>query len=107
MKRYSNIRQIKNTNENVASLGVNYYRPNFYPEIPEDETDIYVITEFGDRLELLADQFYDDITLYWIIAAANPDVVDFGSLTIPEGSQIRIPLNIAEIVSSYNRLNSL
>jgi len=107
MKRYASIQQIKNTNENVGTLGTLYYKPNFYPEIPISETDIYVITDFGDRLDLLANQFYNDVTLYWIIAVANPDVVNFGSLFINEGTQLRIPLNISDIIDSYNRLNSL
>jgi len=107
MKRYSNIPTLKNTNENVGTLGTVYYRNNTYPEIPESENDIWVITDFGDRLDLLANQFYNDVTLYWIIAVANPDVVNFGSLFINEGTQLRIPLNISDIIDSYNRLNSL
>ena len=107
MSRYKNIKQLKNINENVASLGVKYYKSNFYPEIPEDENDIYVETEFGDRSELLANQFYNDASLYWIISAANPNKVSFDSLFIPIGTQLRIPVNINEILNSYSKLNSL
>ena len=105
MKRYSDIQKIKNTNENVGTLGTPYYKPNFYPEIPLSENDIYVITDFGDRLDLLANQFYHDVTLYWVIAAANPDVINFGSLFIAEGTQLRIPTNLNEILRSYNKIN--
>lgn len=107
MKRYSNIKILKNQNEDVGTLGANYRKLNFYPIIPFDEEDIYVITEFGDRFSLLADQFYNDINLYWIIACANPNLVDLGSLFCPVGTQLRIPIKISEIISSYNRLNSL
>ena len=107
MKRYSKISTLRNTNENVGTLGTSYYRNNTYPEIPESENDIWVITDFGDRLDLLANQFYNDVTLYWIIAAANPDYINFGSLFINEGTQLRIPTNISDIVDSYNRLNTL
>lgn len=107
MSRYSNIKLLKNENPNVGTLGVNYRRLNFYPIIPHKESDIYVITEFGDRFSLLADQFYDDVNLYWIIAGANPNKVDFGSLFCPIGAQLRIPVDISEIISSYNRLNNL
>jgi len=107
MNRYSNIEKIVNTNENVGVLNTPYYKPNFYPEIPLNENDIYVITDFGDRLDLLANQFYGDITLYWIIASANPDVIDFGSIFIKEGTQLRIPLDISEIMRSYNNINEL
>jgi len=107
MNRYEDIKQIKNTNENVGTLGTTYYKPNFYPQIPLSSNDIYVITDFGDRLDTLAFQFYKDVSLYWIIAAANPEVINFGSITISVGTQLRIPTNINDIIRSYNNLNSL
>lgn len=107
MRRYSNIQQVKNTNENVGTLGSVYYKTNSYPEISLSENDIYVVTEFGDRLDLLANQFYGDVTLYWIIASANPDKVNFGSVFVTEGTQLRIPTDVSEIVDNYNRLNRL
>ena len=107
MKRYATIQTLKNTNENVGTLGTVYYRNAKYPEIPLSENDIYVLTDFGDRLDLLANQFYNDVTLYWIIAAANPNEVSFGSLFVDEGTQLRIPINISSIIDSYIKLNSL
>ena len=67
MRRYNDIRQIRNTNEFVGTIGDRYYRTVYYPEVVASETDIYVETEFGDRLDRLAFQFYGDVTLYWII----------------------------------------
>lgn len=107
MRRYTDIQKLKNTNENVGTLGTQYYKPNFYPEIPERADDIWVITDFGDRLDLLANQFYQDVTLYWIIAAANPNKISFGSLFINEGTQLRIPIDVNSIIGSYNRLNAV
>ena len=107
MKRYSKIKTLRNTNENVGTMGTLYHRNNTYPEIPELENDIWVITDFGDRLDLLANQFYNDVTLYWIIAAANPNKINFGSLFINEGTQLRIPINTSNIIDSYNRLNTV
>ena len=107
MNRYSSIKQIRNTNEFVGTLGDRYYRTTYYPEIPPLESDIYVETEFSDRLDLLANQFYSDVTLYWIIAAANPNKVNFGSLFLNEGTQLRIPVNISSIIDSYIEINSL
>ena len=78
-----------------------------YPELPHDVNDIYAFTTLGDRLDLLAQQFYGDTNLYWIIACANPDKVGFSSLFINEGSEIRIPANVSQIKSLYNRLNTL
>lgn len=107
MNRYSTIETKRNTNENVGTLGDVYYQTNTYPEIPYSETDIYVITDVGDRLDLLANQFYQDTTLYWIIACANPNEVNFGSLSLTPGTQLRIPTNTQEIIRSYITLNRL
>jgi len=107
MNRYADIQKLRNTNENVGTLNIQYYRPNFYPEIPESVDDIWVITDFGDRLDLLANQFYEDVTLYWIIAAANPNKINFGSLFINEGTQLRIPANVNEVLRSYQILNEV
>jgi hypothetical protein len=107
MNRYQDIKLIRNTNPNVGTMGTLFSKPVFYPEIPELETDIYVITEFGDRLDLLANQFYQDVTLWWIISCANPNKINFGSLTIAEGTQLRIPMEISNILGSYRTLNNV
>ena len=107
MERYANIDIITNQNQNLSTLGVPYRKPNFYPEIPLSSDDIYVITNFGDRLDLMANQFYGDSTLYWILATANPDEVNFGSLFLTEGTQLRIPTDINEILRSYEFKNAL
>ena len=105
MNRYSEITTLRNENEFVGTIGTQYYGDVIYPEIPILETDIWVETEFGDRLDLLSNQFYDDVTLYWIIAIANPNKVNMGSLFLPPGTQIRIPVGVISIVDSYNILN--
>ena len=106
VNRYNNIKELRNENEFVGTIGDLYYRTVYYPEIEPLESDIYVETEWGDRLDLLANQFYGDVTLYWIIAAGNPNIVGFSSLFLKEGIQLRIPVDINEIISSFNRLNS-
>ena len=106
MNRYSNISKLRNTNEFVGTLGTQYYGTVTYPEIPQNESDIWVETEFGDRLDSLAYQFYSDVTLYWIISIANPNKVNMGSLYLTPGDQIRIPTNVVSIVDSYNNLNN-
>lgn len=107
MKRYNKISPLKNINPDVGTLNTPYYKTVFYPEIELDETDIYVVTDFGDRLDILANQFYNDSTLYWIISIANPDKVHLGSLFIPEGTQLRIPLKVDSILDSFYNLNNL
>ena len=99
MNRYRNIKTLKNTQ------GIEYYRGTKYPEIPLSEDDIYVITVVGDRLDILANRYYGDSTLYWIISAANPSQ-SFSSMYLIEGSQLRIPNNLSNVLAAYNALNS-
>ena len=55
--------------------GKRYYKPVKYPDIPPTSNDLYIITTVGDRLDLLANQFYNDVNLWWIISSANPNHV--------------------------------
>ena len=107
MNRYQNIKQIRNQNEFVGTIGDKYYRTTYYPEVEPQESDIYVETEFGDRLDSLAYQFYSDVTLWWIISIRNPNKVNFGSFFLTPGSQLAIPQNVSRIVDSYRNLNDL
>lgn len=81
------------------------YQTTRYPEIPLSENDIYVITVQGDRFDILAQQYYDDSSLWWIISIANENLSQ-NSLVIPEGIQIRIPANPNSIIRTFNNINS-
>ena len=91
--------------EKDPTTKVRYYRDNKYPTIPLSDTDIYVVTSTGDRYDLLATQYYRDQTLWWIISIAN-SLLPQNSIFIPIGTQLRIPLDINGILTSYNNLNS-
>ena len=49
--------------------------------------------------------FYGDDSLWWIISIANPNKVNFGSVYLTPGIEIRIPINYSQVVSSFNLLN--
>ena len=85
--------------------GKRYFRQLIYPEIPLDVSDLYVITSVGDRLDTLANNFYKDSSLWWIIACSTPGVVRRDSFFIPVGQQIRIPSDIDEIKKRFEELN--
>ena len=53
----------------------------------------------------LADQFYNDVDLWWIIAIANPDIIRRDSLSLKGGLDIRIPTNHHLIVQHFNAIN--
>ena len=98
MNRYQDI-EVLNTPK-----GKRYYGTNFYPTIPLSDSDIYVITDDRDRYDLLADQYYNNAGLWWIIASANPSIPPT-SIFSPVGSQIRIPTNISSIQRNYLNIN--
>jgi nucleoid-associated protein YgaU len=97
MNRYQFIPKRKNK-------GKRYVANAIYPEIPLSNTDTYVITNKGDRFDTLANQFYGDKSLWWVISLANQSLKQ-NSLYIPPGTQIRIPINPTSIVNQYNNNN--
>ena len=78
-----------------------------YPNIPLSIDDIYATTLVGDRLDLIANQFYKDVDLWWVIATANPDVIRRDSFNLKPGLQVRIPSpnRITNILKSFEQLN--
>jgi hypothetical protein len=83
-----------------------YYTNTQYPEIPPNVNDIYVLTQAGDRLDTLANNFYQDTSLWWIIVRANPDKIRRDGLMVKPGIQIRIPSDIQSILSKFENLNT-
>jgi len=99
MNRYQNIPKTKINKKEV-------YVTSRYPEVPLSPDDIYVYTSIGDRFDTLAQQFYKDSSLWWIISIANTDKLNQSTIVIPEGIQIRIPANYTSIISAFNQINS-
>ena len=82
-----------------------FYKYIKYPEIPEDISDIYIITRIGERLDLLANKYYQNPDLWWIIMKANPNKLRRDSFFMPVGIQIRIPSNLDFIIRDFENLN--
>ena len=80
--------------------GKRVYKSRIMPNIPLNPDDIYVMTEYGDRLDLLAFQYYKNATLWWIIARANN--IHDTSLALKEGIILRIPRNYLQILKKFN-----
>lgn len=98
--RYQNIRTTKNSQE-----GNQFYSNNVYPDIPLTNEDSYVITVLGDRLDLLAFDFYGDTSYWWVIASAN--ALSGDSLYLEPGAQIRIPANLSSVLNQYRQENNI
>ena len=88
----------------VTPQGKPYYRGKQYPNIPLSETDVYVITTIGDRLDSLAYSYYNDVNYWWVISAANNNVTK-GSMFPAPGTQLRIPTNLSNVLRLFNQFN--
>jgi hypothetical protein len=75
-----------------------------YPVIERDSEDIFIETRIGDRFDTIADEFYSDVTLWWIIAKAN--VLINGTLAVEPGIRLRIPVNTEKIINKFYELNN-
>ena len=84
--------------------GKQYYATTLYQDIPLSNSDLYVTTTVGDRYDLLAQQFYGDSTLWWVIPMTNNQLIK-DSLFPPVGLTIRIPSNVGNIVTEFRLIN--
>ena len=85
MGRYNDTRIVKLKN------GVLARSTTIYNDIPLRDDDILVMSTVGDRFDLLAYQYYGDVSLWWYIAKANN--MKFNN--IPAGLKLRIPMSIS------------
>ncbi len=89
----------------VTPTGQQYYKVKKYPPIPPSESDIYIVTVQGDRLDLIAYNYYKDATLWWIIPMANENIT-LGSMFPEPGVQLRIPTNLGTIINLFDTENT-
>lgn len=87
-----------------TSQGKPYYRGKIYPNIPLSETDVYIITNIGDRLDYLAYSYYNDSNFWWIISVANNNATK-GSLFPAPGTQLRIPTDLNYVMQLFDQFN--
>jgi hypothetical protein len=97
MKRYSNIPVVSRYD------GKRVYLTTSYPILRPSDTDIIIISNESDYLDGLANKYYNDSTLWWVIALVNN--LGKGRLSVEGGTTLRIPTNISDIINEFNRLN--
>ena len=88
----------------TAPDGNRIYKTVRYPNIARAFSDIYVYTTVGDRFDTLAQQYYGDSSLWWVISCAN-NTLPQNSLTPPVGTQLRIPSNPTPSIAEYEEIN--
>tara|TARA_R100001594_G_scaffold72697_1_gene107318 strand:- start:541 stop:834 length:294 start_codon:yes stop_codon:yes gene_type:complete len=97
MKRYDN------NKTKIDKDGKRVYTTTYYPKIPLSNSDQFIQTKEGSRLDNIAQTFYGDSTLWWVIAQAN-GIRGFTSLK--SGVKLRIPSNISSIIAKFKTINS-
>ncbi len=97
MKRYDS------TSISTRFDGKRVYKTTRYPTIAPLDSDTIVISNEGDYLDTLAYKYYGDPTLFWIIALANG--IGKARMSVPVGLQLRIPVNVNEILVQFHNLN--
>ena len=84
--RYANSAIVTAQNEDGTDIQAIVFTP------PADTVIQYTMHQVtgADTIDLLANQYYGDPTLWWQIANANPEILNWSSLTV--GYLLRIPL---------------
>lgn len=88
----------------MSKDGKRVYGTTYYPDIPISDSDRITVTHLGARLDIIANTFYGDQTLWWIIAKANGIK---GKTALQSGKRLRIPGNISQIIQKFRELNNL
>ena len=82
--------------------GTRYLNRVEYPSIPIRDDDVFIRGVFGETFMNIANRFYQDKDLWWIIARANNQGDSI--YTVP-GKEYRIPQNINLILQELEQLN--
>lgn len=98
--RYTNVEILKD-----KESGKRYLRGVKYPRIYPDNNDVYIITAYGDSIDVISYDYYGNVNDYWIILTANGLPGD--SRFIEPGTQLRIPVNTQKIKADFNKLNNI
>jgi hypothetical protein len=79
-----------------------YLSTTIIPSITASPEDVYIQITTTERLDLLAQKFYDDVTAWPIIANANG--LGKGSLLVKPGTILRIPSKqtFTDLISQLN-----
>ena len=103
MGRYTQI-PVRRNRQDKTKKGKRFYGTTIYPRVPLNFKDTYVITQIGDRFDILAQQYYGNSNYWWVISIAN-ETLKQSSLYLQPGLQIRIPSQLGAVLSQFNALN--
>jgi len=98
MSRYTNSEKLQTKGSKKQ-----YLESTIYPIVKASDTDLYIISEKGDRLDLLANKYYGDQTMWWIIATATN--INNATFYVEPGIQLRIPVDITKVLTDLQNIN--
>ncbi len=87
--RYKNTNMFVNPTSRLRPREHIRYGTTIYDKVEEKDTDMFVVTQEGDRLDNLAFQYYGNPHLWWFIAQAN----NLNKMNLEAGIQLRIPMS--------------
>ena len=100
------VRRYMNLGVFNSRTGQEIYRNIKYPEIPIGDRDFYLYASEFDRYDLLANRFYNNQSMWWIISIANSNN-ELNSLFPPVGKRIRIPADPQAILTEFSEINNI
>jgi len=89
------------TEENKSEKTIKRLESYVIPQVEFSTDDVYIYARQGDRLDNLAYRYYNDQSLWWVIAKANN--IGKGTWFVNPGILLRIP----SISSGFNLLEEL
>ena len=87
MGRYDRVQTI--SKDKVSRIGT-----ADLPKFKEDNSDILLIAVDGDRCDLISQEYYGTVELWWFIASVN----NLSTNNIEAGTQLRVPLSLEQAV---------
>ena len=80
-------------------------RTTQYPKITPKNSDVVYYTRFDDTFMGLANRYYGDQSLWWVIARANSPFT--GNTKFKAGEKIIIPTEFQDFLNEFSRINSV
>ena len=101
------INNIKKSQSDGSVKKVRRLSTTVYPDF-STPNDVFIISQEGDRLDILAHEYYGDETLWFVIARSNN--IGHGTLLVEPGKVLRIPNynefgGIQGLLSDFNNGN--
>ena len=90
------------TKTKKSKEGFRTYTTTYYPNIPISDSDTFILAKEGSRLDSLANEYYGDTKLWWVLAKSNGIR---GKIALTAGELIRIPGNISKIIDDFEAIN--